>query len=437
MKIMIHRGSREIGGTCIELSSADTRIVLDLGVPLVKADGSAFELKAYASLDAPALIECGVLPRVQGLYAHETRAVDAVIISHAHLDHYGFLNHLHPDIPVYMSDATEKLIALTSLFSGGIPLPPKRKLFVWKESISIGTFTLIPHLVEHSCPGAFAFEVEAGGKRLFYTGDFRGGGHISDKALAALYARCRPGVDALLMEGTQLGREEEEELSEQELVQEATRLCQDCKGAILVYQASQNIGRLVSFFKAAHRSGRLFVADLYTAHVLAEMSRCRGGENLPRPDPARFQNLRVWFPSRLEQRLRRQGKRALIEAYNAYGMSLEEIKEKLDEVILFVRPGMETDLERLEPLAGKTLIYSLWPGYQEEERTRSFLDWLETRGVSIVTLHASGHADLSTLQTMTQKLQPKQILPIHTLAPEAYKEHFDFPVRLGEEEVVL
>jgi hypothetical protein len=38
MKLRIHRGTREMGGTCVELESAGSRILLDLGLPL-NADG--------------------------------------------------------------------------------------------------------------------------------------------------------------------------------------------------------------------------------------------------------------------------------------------------------------------------------------------------------------------------------------------------------------
>ena len=38
MKIRIHRGTEEIGGTCIEVESDGRRIVLDLGLPLDARD---------------------------------------------------------------------------------------------------------------------------------------------------------------------------------------------------------------------------------------------------------------------------------------------------------------------------------------------------------------------------------------------------------------
>ena len=34
MRVCIHRGTREIGGTCVEVEAQGRRIVLDLGMPL-------------------------------------------------------------------------------------------------------------------------------------------------------------------------------------------------------------------------------------------------------------------------------------------------------------------------------------------------------------------------------------------------------------------
>ena len=36
MKIKVHKGTNEIGGSCIEISTTNTRIYLDYGTPLKK-----------------------------------------------------------------------------------------------------------------------------------------------------------------------------------------------------------------------------------------------------------------------------------------------------------------------------------------------------------------------------------------------------------------
>ena len=44
MKLVIHRGTREIGGTCIQLSDQGATLLLDLGLPL-KKDSPPFNLE--------------------------------------------------------------------------------------------------------------------------------------------------------------------------------------------------------------------------------------------------------------------------------------------------------------------------------------------------------------------------------------------------------
>ena len=44
MRVCIHRGTKEIGGNCIELESAGRHILLDLGMPLTTAKPDEVEL---------------------------------------------------------------------------------------------------------------------------------------------------------------------------------------------------------------------------------------------------------------------------------------------------------------------------------------------------------------------------------------------------------
>ena len=58
MKIKVHRGLKEIGGSCIEVTQNNTRIVLDFGMPLVKPGTTSqeqFNFKDYKDKDGPEL----------------------------------------------------------------------------------------------------------------------------------------------------------------------------------------------------------------------------------------------------------------------------------------------------------------------------------------------------------------------------------------------
>jgi len=82
MKLTIHRGANEIGGSCVEIRSSNNRIVIDIGMPIVTPSGSK------------------TLPDVKGFYKHDNRQrlIDGLLISHAHLDHYGLYNFASEDI---------------------------------------------------------------------------------------------------------------------------------------------------------------------------------------------------------------------------------------------------------------------------------------------------------------------------------------------------
>ena len=174
MKILIHRGSNEIGGTCIQLSTNKTTILLDLGLPLSKTNK-----KINLSNIRP----------------------DAVLISHAHQDHFGLIDTIDPSIPVYIGETGRHLIDATRMLLGKELHNNNFKYFKSWKSFQVGDFTIKPYLVDHSAIDAYAFLIEAEGKRVFYSGDFRAHGRKSilfDK----IVHEPPKDIDLLFMEGT-------------------------------------------------------------------------------------------------------------------------------------------------------------------------------------------------------------------------------------------
>jgi len=56
MKIVIHRGTHEIGGSCVEIRSKKSRILIDIGMPLVKKGGDRFNFKEHENTPGPELV---------------------------------------------------------------------------------------------------------------------------------------------------------------------------------------------------------------------------------------------------------------------------------------------------------------------------------------------------------------------------------------------
>jgi ribonuclease J len=79
MKFKIHRGTKEIGGSCVEVWTENTRILLDFGMPLVEKDGKEFDFGKYKTLKSSGLVSKGVLPNIEGLYDSSKNLIDGVI----------------------------------------------------------------------------------------------------------------------------------------------------------------------------------------------------------------------------------------------------------------------------------------------------------------------------------------------------------------------
>jgi len=118
MNLTIHRGTNEIGGSCVEFSSDTTRLLIDFGMPIVTGTGGDFDSSVLKNKSINELIELSILPNIDGLY-HGNESVNAVLLSHSHIDHYGLLNHINEDIPVYLGKATADLIEINNIFVNG------------------------------------------------------------------------------------------------------------------------------------------------------------------------------------------------------------------------------------------------------------------------------------------------------------------------------
>ena len=70
------------------------------------------------------------------------------------------------------------------------------------------------------------------------------------------------------------------------------------------------------------------------------------------------------------------------------------------------------------PFENGVLVYSFWSGYKETDEMKYFLAECERLGLEIVTLHTSGHADYESIKKLVETVNPDEIIPIHTEAPE-------------------
>jgi len=430
MKIIIHRGTSEIGGTCIELQSCSTRILLDFGMPLVNKQGGSFEFNKYKKLSTEELLKQGILPNVKGAYSSKP-GIDGLIISHAHADHFGMMHYLNPVIPVWLGKATYKILELNNIFLNQNNNIPNPRYFKHEESFTIGDFKITPYLNDHSAYDSYSFLIEAEGKRLFYSGDFRS--HGRREKLYKQFLDNPPGnIDCLIIEGTTIGRSDVKMKTEEDVEDELAALFKKSKSINYIYTSSQNVDRLVSIYKACRNSNKIFAADIYTINVLHELS-----EFAKFPTPLKgYPNIKVLYPHSLTTRLLDNQKTEHVYKFQPHKIDKKHISQNPSGYVLNVRPSMKKDLQKIETDGGN-LIYSMWSGYKNQETTKEFLDWLISKNFAIHNIHTSGHANRETLKQLADALNPKSIIPVHTFEKKRYKEVFDQKViEANDNEVV-
>ena len=413
MKLTIHRGNKEIGGTLVEIKSKTTRILIDAGYPIF-LNNKPIE-KRLASLDCLTLLNLGVLPKISGLYEWDEPTFDAVLISHAHLDHYGLLKYIHPSIPIYLSAGTETIIRLSQTFKIFARFPINSRLFKMYENFSVGNILISPFLMDHSAFDAAAFELKAEGKTVIYTGDFRGHGRKS-VCLDVFIRQTSKKANVLLIEGTMLGRTDELPKKESDLEKEIVQDLRDHPLPVLFQSSSQNIDRLVTFYRAAIKLNRIFVVDVYTANVLYELHKL--GNNIPYPS-LEYKNIKVFYPLFLTDKVFEEIGNEYAYKFSEFRISRSQLENDQRNAMMIVRPNMLVDI-RSCGFQGGILYYSMWRGYRDDKKQIKFESEIERLMFEIKPLHTSGHASIPDIQKLIIGLNPQKVIPIHTMLPQEF-----------------
>jgi ribonuclease J len=433
MHFKIHRGASEIGGSCVEVWTETTHVVLDFGMPLVNPDKTKFDSSVLGKFSREDLVAQGVLPDIPGLYGAETDKKFALILSHAHQDHYGLAGFIGSNCKFYLGGATHKLIELTNIFTNRSWSITNFAHFHRKEPFSIGDIEITPWLMDHSAFDSYAFLVKSKCKSLFYSGDFRNHGRNS-VAFNSLLKNVDKDIDYLLLEGTTIGRSYGKIIRETEIEEKLATLFRSNIGINLIYTSGQNIDRLISIYNACKETGKTMAIDFYLANILKELAFYA---EIPFPSK-KYPEIRVFYPNRLSRMIRKAKRLDLLFGVKDSKIKREEIIAGAENMVMIVRPTMQSDLELIPNIDSGTFIYSMWDGYLQEEKTMAFVEYLTSRGLKDHYIHTSGHADIETAHLIVDAIKPRNLVPIHTFDGEAYQNLFrNVNVRLVKDKEVV
>lgn len=385
MKITIHR-PEQIGGQITQISTPNSSIIIDLGHNL---PNNCDDEDPYDN---------------SGAVAEITRDCFAILYTHYHGDHIGLFHHVSDDIPQYIGEVAKQVICdkykylsdhtKEEKFRHATSVVSKMHTFQANQKLHFRDITVTPYFVSHSAYDAYMFLIEAEGKRILHTGDFREHGYLSKK-LPEMIKIFIGQIDVLIIEGTMLDRERAVP-TEADLSKEAEKLMDKYK-YVFVHCSSTDIERLASFKNATQRMKpkRPIVADEYQKCLFDTFTTTAGKKS----SCFDFGEIYTYRDNnvKLKNWMMGNGFTMFVRTNKYFNDCIEKISNMLP-----------TDEEPL-------LIYSMWNGYIDRAKTRNdkYVE-LQKRFANVERLHTSGHATIEALRSICELTNPRlAIIPIH------------------------
>lgn len=372
MKLCIHRGTHQIGGIAAEISTASTRILIDMGDEL--------------SLD-PNFVSAPLnIPGVTDGNGH----CDAVLFTHYHGDHTGQMLRIRPEIPIYAGALAKDIMRLSAGRGGQKNEALCRRIetiqaFSPGKPFLIGDIQITPFCIDHSAADSYLFLIEADGKRILYTGDFRLHG-VRGKTMDKILDRRIGKVDVVVTEGTTVSRSEHEVVTEWDLQKRVKAYLQQYK-YVFVLCATTNLDRIFALARAVPR-GKYCICDDYQKTLVETVSKHWNGISSFYEMP-KLLSFKYHPPARFAE---------------LGGLMFVRANSKFEAIIRQYDP------------AQSILLYSMWDGYRTKPGS-TIPDFLALTG-TWETLHTSGHASPDDLRHVIEKADPEIVIPMHTDAPQ-------------------
>jgi len=245
LEIKFLGGAREVGRAAVSVKAGKTQILLDYGVMLNHTPGFPMHVSP--------------------------NEVDAVVMTHSHLDHSGAVPifHIRNGMPVYGTRLTFNLASILIkdfIHLSGYYIPfeylelrsmmRSRKEVHFREEVAIGDVGL-QLLNSGHLPGGAQVLVEAEGKRVVYTSDF----NATETRLLPAADLDYGELDALIIESTYADEEHtERNVLEERFIKQVTETVED-GGTVLVPAFSVGRAQEIACILAAYHFEHPVVMD--------------------------------------------------------------------------------------------------------------------------------------------------------------------------------
>ena len=430
IRIRLLGGVEEIGGNKILVENYSSKInfFLDFGKSFSIAK-KYYEFPFSYPESVRELINIGALPDIPNLYTKSDPKkpdfskepetdIRFVFFSHAHLDHIGYAPLLNRNIPLYMGECAKKILEAFKSFVVRKSLENNWdglniETFKTGDTIEVKNTVVEPIHVDHSIPSSYGFLVNIEGKTIAYTGDFRLHGPARSLTLDFAKKLSREDLDIIITEATRA--DYSDYLGEKDVEELATKIVERSKGLTIVDFSRSDYDRFRTFHSVSLRVGKDIVAHPKIIAILMAINQCKTLRERINLD-------KIYIVDDGRKRLS-QGEKELVEKFQGRIIPIDDIRKNPENYMLLYPIYSGGDVKRIRPPRGSIYILSTSEPI-DEEREISFeriMNWMEQFGVATFHIHASGHANALDLKEFIETVEPKTVVPIHTLRPRLLK----------------
>ncbi|MDY6917559.1 MAG: MBL fold metallo-hydrolase [Chloroflexota bacterium] len=456
-ELTFYGGINEIGGNKVLLEDRDRRLFLDFGFPYKRYKLFYEEyLKPRGGAGLLDPLTMGLLPPLEGVFRDDLSRpelwelfrnaplyrqlgpVDGVLLSHAHLDHSGYISFLKEDIPVYATAMTafivkamqdsgradfDQQVCYFSPTTRGCPqgwrqeahladnktLRRQRRFCIgdvrpdqlsedaaafwewgfWERTSrqkALDSYPLAAHSdccfnlrcfpVDHSIPGACAWGIETDCGWVLYSGDLRMHGKRAQltQSFVEQAAGLRPR--ALILEGTNVDRQAS--FTERDVYQNALKAVAASSGLVVADFSARDVDRLLTFHQVAGDTGRrlaILPKDAYLLKTLRLLS-----DEIP--DIAEDDAI-VIYQDTIASRSPSVWLRSLCQDHEDKLVLASDVASAQDSFILCFSFFDLNELPSIRPVPGSLYVYSSSEPHDEEQAIdfRRLHEWLRHFGL--------------------------------------------------------
>jgi len=448
--LTFYGGVNQIGGNkiLIEDRRSDASVFLDFGMNFTEHSRYFEEFiqprTANGMMD---LLELGIIPNIKGIYRHDLLEfakmdkhkepiVDAVILSHAHLDHAAHISFLDERITIFCSEITKTILKVLQkvgrrsmeyevfdfkrrpvLNYRGAAVERKFNTVKGKFNVNGLEMELVP--VDHSIPGACGVIIYGSDKTIAYTGDLRMHGtdaHLTEEFVERVKI-AKP--DLFLCEGTRI--DETERNTEAYVKVNSEKAVSEAEGLAIADFAFKDLTRFNTFFEVAKESKRKLAIPFKDAYYVRELAKIISRTpNIKNDDILLYQKKKGSGTYRENDY--DDWELEFLDWPNT--VKADYIHKHQKEIVVALGYYDMPDLVDLKPNKGSIYIKSASEAHNEEERIdlNRLGNWLSHFGLDYKHVHASGHAPSTDIVKMINEVKPKLLIPIHTEKPDEFSK---------------